>query len=153
MKSIEIQWVKAFFHPKTLDYRREKRKITDLSDSIWVIRVYTTLEPCIRRGPDKTPCADHLIRRKVSKIVVGMLDPNQIITGKGILKLRKAGIAVDLFPPDLMAELEELNQDFIDDQDAQDMSSLTCPVRSRSDLAAMSDWPPAKTASDILQWK
>ena len=38
VKSIGIQWVKAFFHPKTLDYRREKRKITDLSDSIWVIR-------------------------------------------------------------------------------------------------------------------
>jgi hypothetical protein len=42
-----------------------------------------------------------------------MLDPDQTITGKGILLLRRHGIAVDLFPPQLMAELEALNRKFI----------------------------------------
>lgn len=75
--------------------------------------VYTTLEPCTHRNQPKIACANRLVERKVSRVVIGMLDPDQAITGKGILVLRRAGIAVDLFPPNLMAELEELNRDFI----------------------------------------
>jgi DNA-binding LacI/PurR family transcriptional regulator len=74
--------------------------------------VYTTLEPCTCRSPPKIACAKRLIDRKVSRVVVGQLDPNQEITGKGVLELRNSSIAVDLFPPDLMAQLEDLNRDF-----------------------------------------
>lgn len=42
-----------------------------------------------------------------------MLDPNQNICGRGIRRLRDANIATDLFPNDLMAEVEALNRDFI----------------------------------------
>jgi hypothetical protein len=65
----------------------------------------------------KVPCADHIIARKVGRVVIGMLDPDQRITGKGILKLRRAGIAVELFPKALMAELEDLNRDFTRDRE------------------------------------
>lgn len=55
--------------------------------------VYVNLEPCSHFG--KTPpCADMLIRHAVKKVVISTLDTNPLVGGKGIQKLREAGIDV-----------------------------------------------------------
>ena len=75
--------------------------------------VYTTLEPCTSRNPPKIPCAERLVARKVGRVVMGILDPDERVHGRGQMTLRKAKIVTDFFPPDLMSEVEELNRDFI----------------------------------------
>ncbi len=55
--------------------------------------LYVNLEPCAHFG--KTPpCADLIIASGIPKVVIGMLDPNPLVAGKGIEKLRNAGIEV-----------------------------------------------------------
>jgi len=74
--------------------------------------VYTTLEPCTTRSHPKIPCADRLVERKVRRVVIGMLDPDPRISGRGQRRLRSANIITDFFPHDLMTEVEELNREF-----------------------------------------
>src|SRR5688572_7378523 len=56
--------------------------------------VYVTLEPCSHFG--KTPpCADLLIKHQVKKVIICNNDPNPLVAGRGINKLREAGIEVE----------------------------------------------------------
>ncbi|GAA6133097.1 bifunctional diaminohydroxyphosphoribosylaminopyrimidine deaminase/5-amino-6-(5-phosphoribosylamino)uracil reductase RibD [Halopseudomonas sabulinigri] len=71
---------------------------------------YVTLEPCSHTG--KTPpCADALIKAGVSRVVAAMQDPNPLVAGQGLQRLRDAGIAVDCGL--LEAQAQALNPGFI----------------------------------------
>jgi pyrimidine deaminase RibD-like protein len=78
--------------------------------------VYTTLEPCTTRTHPKVPCAERLVERKVARVVLGMLDPDERIRGLGQMRLRTANIATQFFPTNLMSEVEELNREFARDR-------------------------------------
>jgi diaminohydroxyphosphoribosylaminopyrimidine deaminase/5-amino-6-(5-phosphoribosylamino)uracil reductase len=56
---------------------------------------YVTLEPCSHFG--KTPpCADLLVRHQVKRVVICNEDPNPLVAGQGIERLRNAGIEVEI---------------------------------------------------------
>jgi len=57
--------------------------------------VYVTLEPCSHTGRTG-PCADALLAAGVARVVVGVLDPDPNVSGRGAERLRAAGIPVDV---------------------------------------------------------
>jgi diaminohydroxyphosphoribosylaminopyrimidine deaminase/5-amino-6-(5-phosphoribosylamino)uracil reductase len=57
--------------------------------------VYVSLEPCAHYGRTP-PCTDALIEAGVSRVVVGVLDPDPRVAGRGVDQLRQAGIRVDV---------------------------------------------------------
>ncbi|MEN9842603.1 MAG: hypothetical protein RLZZ612_432 [Pseudomonadota bacterium] len=58
---------------------------------------YVTLEPCAHFGRTP-PCCDALIQAQVAAVHIALLDPNPLVAGQGVAKLRAAGIAVHILP-------------------------------------------------------
>ena len=72
--------------------------------------VYVTLEPCNHTGRTP-PCVDALIAAKPTKVIAAMGDPNPLVAGQGLERLRTAGIEVDCGL--LEADAQAINRGFI----------------------------------------
>lgn len=70
---------------------------------------YVTLEPCAHHGRTG-PCCEALIEAGVAKVVASLTDPNPLVAGRGLDKLRAAGVAVEVGPGSQQAR--ELNIGF-----------------------------------------
>jgi len=71
--------------------------------------LYVTLEPCTHQG--KTPpCADAIIKYGIKRVVIGSIDPNPVVKGKGIAKLLRSGC--DIITGVLERECIDLNKRF-----------------------------------------
>ena len=72
--------------------------------------VYITIEPCSHQGRTG-PCADALVKSGVSRVVVATEDPNPLVSGSGLQRLRDAGIRVES-APDYSQPAQKLNEAF-----------------------------------------
>lgn len=72
--------------------------------------MYVTLEPCSHYG--KTPpCAKAIVEKGIKKVIIGLKDPNPLVSGKGIKILQENGI--DVVTGVLEAEGKKLNEIFL----------------------------------------
>ena len=81
------------FHLKAGEPHAEVNAIRDAGKSAKGSTLYVNLEPCAHWGRTP-PCADAVAEAGIKEVVIGMKDPNPLVNGKGIARLRKAGVKV-----------------------------------------------------------
>lgn len=87
------QIVGTGFHQKAGTPHAEIHALREAGSKARGATLYVTLEPCCHYG--KTPpCTEAIIRAGINRVVVATLDPNPLVTGKGIRQLKDAGIQV-----------------------------------------------------------
>ncbi|NCC88510.1 MAG: bifunctional diaminohydroxyphosphoribosylaminopyrimidine deaminase/5-amino-6-(5-phosphoribosylamino)uracil reductase RibD, partial [Clostridia bacterium] len=81
------------YHKKYGELHAERNALAGCTISPKSATLYVTLEPCCHFGKT-SPCTDAIIESGISKVVVGIKDPNPIVAGNGIEKLRQQGVEV-----------------------------------------------------------
>lgn len=116
---------------------------------------YVTLEPCSHHGRTG-PCCDALIAAGVTRVVVAMQDPNPLVAGRGLQKLRDAGVEVVCGV--LQAQAETLNRGFFKRM-TQGLpwirSKLAMSLDGRTAMASgESQWITSPQArQDVQRWR
>lgn len=97
------------YHKKSGTPHAEVNAINKADESLVGSTIYVTLEPCNHTG--KTPpCTEMILENGISRVVVGMTDPNPLVDGSGVAFLKKNGI--DVVTGVLLNECEEIIRPF-----------------------------------------
>lgn len=104
------------YHQKYGEAHAEVNALNQAGEKAREGTIIVNLEPCSHYG--KTPpCADLIIEKGIKKLIIGMIDPNPKVSGKGIQKCKEAGIEVQT---DVLGnKCKELNEVFIKNQTQQ----------------------------------
>lgn len=97
------------WHKKCGEPHAERNALADCKKSPKGATLYVTLEPCCHQGR-QPPCVDAILQAGIKRVVVGSADPNPLVAGKGIQRLRVHGIEVT--EGILQAECDRLNEVF-----------------------------------------
>jgi len=81
------------YHQKYGDWHAEIHALNSVRESLEDATMYVTLEPCSHHG--KTPpCCEAIVKSGIKKVLVATIDPNPLVSGRGIEYLRNHGVEV-----------------------------------------------------------
>jgi diaminohydroxyphosphoribosylaminopyrimidine deaminase/5-amino-6-(5-phosphoribosylamino)uracil reductase len=98
------------YHKKAGTAHAEIHAMSNASCSLLGTTIYVTLEPCSHTGRTP-PCCEAIAQSGINRVVIGMLDPNPLVNGRGVLYLQNHGIEV--VSGVLQDECENINQPFL----------------------------------------
>ncbi|NJM64841.1 MAG: bifunctional diaminohydroxyphosphoribosylaminopyrimidine deaminase/5-amino-6-(5-phosphoribosylamino)uracil reductase RibD [Acaryochloris sp. RU_4_1] len=98
------------YHPKAGESHAEVFALRAAGDQAQGATVYVNLEPCNHYGRTP-PCSEALVKAGVATVIVGMVDPDPRVSGKGIERLQAAGINVVVGVEE--ADCQRLNEAFV----------------------------------------
>lgn len=98
------------YHARAGEAHAEARALEAAGRDAVGSTLVVTLEPCAHFG--KTPpCVDAILAAGIRRVVVGMIDPNPLVNGRGVARLREAGLDVAVGVRE--AECRELNPPYL----------------------------------------
>lgn len=97
------------WHQRYGQLHAERNALASCTESPKDAVMYVTLEPCCHQGL-QPPCTEAILQSGIRRVVVGSADPNPLVAGKGIRKLREHGVSVT--ENVLKEECDRLNQVF-----------------------------------------
>ena len=81
------------YHAQYGGLHAERQALENVTESPAGAELYVTLEPCNHTGK-QPPCTDAILEAKIKRVYIGSDDPNPLVCGKGVWRLRSAGVEV-----------------------------------------------------------